>query len=309
MKVLVSGGTGELGHLIVQEFLNDGHAVTIYTRGQNTRFAVPDNVDKITGDRKDIADLKEKLSGLEFDVIVDTIPKIPETTTAFIELFNGRIKHYIHCSSVGVCTPQQYVPGDESHPWQESTGINFMHKVLVDKMVLDAYAEIGFPATVIRPSGFIGPGKVAIDIWGARNIKFFQRIIQEKEITVPDHGRSLLHCIDNRDLAHSFLLAAQTDQSIGQIYNICGPKAVTLNKYLELWCNEIGKRPPIVHKDKDAIIEEYGDSVNKGGIEFLMYHMCHSIEKALKEINYHPRYTLQQSIADTYKWMLQGNML
>ena len=84
---------------------------------------------------------------------------------------------------------------------------------------------------------------------------------------------------------------------------------MTLNKYLELWCNEMEKRPPVEHKDKDTIIEEYGDSVNKGGIEFLMHHMCFSLEKALKEINYHPRYTLQQSIADTYKWMLHENML
>jgi len=309
MNVLVSGGTGELGHLIVEEFLGTGHSVTIYSRGQDTRFSVPEDAEMITGDRKDIADLKSKLSGLEFDVIIDTIPKVPETTTAFIELFNGRIKHYIHCSSVGVYTPLQYVPGDENHPWQESTGINFMHKVLVDKMVLDAYAETGFPATVIRPSCFIGPGRVALDIWGARNIKFFQRIVQEREITVPDHGMALLHCIDNRDLAHSFLLAAQTDRSIGRIYNICGPKAVTLNKYLELWCSEMGKRPAVVHRDKDAIIEEYGDSVNRGGIEFLMHHMCFSGLKAQKEIDYYPQYTLQMSIADTHKWMLREKLL
>jgi nucleoside-diphosphate-sugar epimerase len=309
MKVLVSGGTGELGHLIVQEFLDAGHSVTIYCRGQNKQFPPPANAELIAGDRQNIDDLKKKLRGLKFDVVIDTIPKNLETTSAFIDLFNNKISHYIHCSSVGVYTPLQYIPADERHPWQESTGINFMWKVAVDKMVLDAHAQNGFPATVIRPSSFIGPGRVPIDIWGARNIKFFKRIVQEREITVPNHGMSLIHSIDNRDLARSFLLAAQTDKSVGQVYNICGPHAVTLNKYLELWCEELKKQPPVAHKTIDSIVEQTQDPANRRRIEFLVHHMCFTTTKAMNEIDYSPRYTLQQSIADTHAWMLKEKML
>ena len=72
MKILVLGGTRFFGIPMVNELLKAGHEVTIATRGRATD-SYGDRVKRIIVERTDAADLKEKLSGIHFDVVIDKI--------------------------------------------------------------------------------------------------------------------------------------------------------------------------------------------------------------------------------------------
>ena len=50
MKLLVLGGTLFLGRHVVQQALDDGHEVTIFTRGKTNPALFP-AAEKLTGDR------------------------------------------------------------------------------------------------------------------------------------------------------------------------------------------------------------------------------------------------------------------
>ena len=68
MKILVMGGTRFVGKPLVARLQDQGHALTLFTRG---RLPSPDGVESIQGDRSIDADF-EPLKGRGFEVIIDS---------------------------------------------------------------------------------------------------------------------------------------------------------------------------------------------------------------------------------------------
>ena len=71
MNILVIGGTRYMGRIMVQNLLDQGDEVTIFSRG-NTQPDWWGQVSHIQGDRNDRDDFRAKLKGLAFDAVVDT---------------------------------------------------------------------------------------------------------------------------------------------------------------------------------------------------------------------------------------------
>src|ERR1700742_5118235 len=98
MRSLILGGTRNLGPLIVQELLQQGHEVAVFNRGQ-TKDDLPEEVERLRGDRTDPAQLKQALGGREFDVVVDTTLYNGVEAKAAVDLFSGRVGRYIFLST------------------------------------------------------------------------------------------------------------------------------------------------------------------------------------------------------------------
>ena len=311
MKILVISGTGWLGHSVVKKLLKHGHDVIVIARGQSKKFKLPSSAKFIPGDRTKTAEFKSVLMGIDTEAVIDITPSNVEFTKNIIESFKGKIAHYIHCSSTGVCTPLQRIPATEEHPWEESTGLNFMFKVEPDKLALEYYHRDGFPVTIIRPTNIMGPGSPPIDIWGARNLGFLQRILEEKIITVPNDGRVLLQPCYVEDIAEAFALALENKQSIGQIYNISSDYSVTLNEYLRIICTILKRKPPVAYLPMEEMIRQFAgkSALDAGGLKFLCEHMCCDISKAKKELGYRVSISLEESIERTIKWCFEKNLI
>jgi len=61
MRSLIIGGTRNLGPSIVQALLQEGHEVAVFNRGQ-TRDVLPEEVERLRGDRTDPEQLKRALA-------------------------------------------------------------------------------------------------------------------------------------------------------------------------------------------------------------------------------------------------------
>ncbi len=71
MRSLIIGGTRNLGPSIVHALLRRGDEVAVFNRGQ-TRDDLPEEVERLRGDRTSPEELKRVLSGREFDLVIDT---------------------------------------------------------------------------------------------------------------------------------------------------------------------------------------------------------------------------------------------
>ncbi|RTR35773.1 NAD-dependent epimerase/dehydratase family protein [Robertmurraya yapensis] len=100
-NILVLGGTRFFGRKLVDLLLEEGHNVTILTRGQSGN-PFGDKVEHIIADRSDQTDFARKVEGRTFDIVYDNICFSPNEAYDFCELFNGKIGKLVLTSTLSV---------------------------------------------------------------------------------------------------------------------------------------------------------------------------------------------------------------
>lgn len=306
MKVLVIGGTRFLGAAIVRELVRRKHDVTVFHRGQ-TAGDVPDEVAHVLGNARERQRVREVLSEGGYDGVVDTILQAAdlEWYLPLLRQFTGQL---VHCGSTGVYAPASTLPCRESDPTPCPIALgNFGEKLRQDEMVLRFFEDTGYKTCSLRPSNIFGAGDIPLDIWGARNPKFFARVAAGREITVPNDGRGLLQPVHVEDLAPAFCAALERDEAAGHIYNVSSERAVTLTRYAELIRDLLGSSSPIDYAPMESILAT--GKAHASGLRFVVEHMCIDIGEAARALDYAPRYDVREGLRDSLMWMTRTGLL
>lgn len=102
MKALVMGGTGFIGRRLVDHLLKADCDVIVASSGKSGN-PFGDAVSTVTMDRFELASMMDKLSSPPyFDVVFDQLGFGPSDIRNSIEVFKGRIGHYVYTSSAAV---------------------------------------------------------------------------------------------------------------------------------------------------------------------------------------------------------------
>lgn len=102
MNILVIGGTRFFGIHMVNELLAKGHEVTIATRGQAADL-FGDRVKRIVLDHGNPESIKQALSGLHFDTVIDKIAYCSNDIRYIMDVVE--CNKFIHMSSTAVYQP------------------------------------------------------------------------------------------------------------------------------------------------------------------------------------------------------------
>ena len=301
MKAAVFGGTGWVGHNIVKSLASGGYDVTICSRGQKGDFDadIPSAITRLKVDKDNESEMA-RFAGDDYEVVIDSVPT-EKSIDNVVKNFKN-IKRYVHCSSTGGYTPLKFVPGDETMSFNAEFMAGWKEKEIVDAKVMRLYSEEGFPATVLRPSYITGPGLLPIDNLGGRREDFIEDVINGVTLDVANAGRALLHPVHVKDLAKAFVLAVEKPESVGQIYNICLDKAVTVNTYLELNAKTFGLKVKLHYMSVEDMLEKYAGSISENDLRFFVEHMCFDITKAKQYLGYSPSYTTEEAIIENALW-------
>lgn len=99
MNILVVGGTRFFGLPMVRKLIDNGHSVTIATRGGHSD-PFGDSVRRVIMDKTDTESVKAALGGEQFDLLID---KVAYSSNDVISLLSGaNCKRYIQMSSCAV---------------------------------------------------------------------------------------------------------------------------------------------------------------------------------------------------------------
>lgn len=308
MRVLIIGGTRFVGRSLAQMLLARGDEVTLANRGR-TPDDLPESVERLRVDLGQAGQLAQAVAGRTFDVAVDMIAYGAEHVREALLPLRDNVGQYVQCGSTGVYAPLKYCPADESHPTDPPAELGgFDQKLQADREAARLCEERGLPFTIIRPTNIDGPGDVPIDIWGARNPKFFQRILDGELISIPDNGQALLQPVHKGDVAQGLLKAM--DEPCGtRVYNCSADYAITLNYYVEALGEILGRQPVVEHVPQAELLRRYPAKVNDAGLKFLCLHMCFTNDKARQELGYEPQWTPEDSTEQTIQWMFDGGMI
>jgi nucleoside-diphosphate-sugar epimerase len=289
-SVLVMGGSRFVGLHTVSALLRGGYQVTTLNRGTSEQ---PSGVKHLNCDRKDLPRLKALLEKKEFSAVVDITASEPEETLAMSDIFQGRIERFVHCSTGAVYEDRWEFPVFEEDPLVSWTGERTYpeSKAQCERILFKAYEEHSFPVTILRPTVIYGPHNYLY-----REAYVFDRAEARKPIPVPGDGKSVTHVVHVDDVANAFAGALRSHASIGEAYNIAGPRAVSLNVWAELAAKPCTDDVRIIHYDESLV----GRDV-KGGFPLSTNPWVMSIEKARRDLGFNPR-GLYDGMKDAYEW-------
>ena len=306
---MVFGGAGWIGHKIALQFAGAGHQVTICSRGGKKNFAAAvAHIEHFHTDKHSDIEMEKIFATRRYDIVVDSVPH--ENTIKGIFKYARGLKHYIHCSSTGGYAPLPFIPCNETAYYEGFDGYWKTGKKAFDNLALELCNREGFPATVLRPCYISGPGMLPLDNLGGRRTDFISDIMKNVPLDVVNDGQALLQPIHPDDLARSFLLASQVPRKcIGQVYNICLERAVTLDRYLEITAGAFDTKPIINHMPICEMLKKHEGHINEIGLRFLSNHMCFDITKAREQLGYVPQHTTEETIEENALWAAETNNL
>lgn len=232
MKTLIIGGTGNISTAITRALLARGDDLTLFNYDKVT----PDwlrGAKVITGDRTERDDFRAKLAGSEtFDCVLDMICYEPEDARCDIEVFRGRTRQFIFCSTVDVYpkTPASYPVTEESAELGARPSFPYGHKkMLCEQAMWEAHARGDFALTVIRPTfTYNETWSPGIHSFGGQTYHL-DRLVKGKPFILHGDGTSLWVATHRDDTAHAFVGAAGNARTLGQAYHLAPDEWMTHN--------------------------------------------------------------------------------
>ena len=170
-----------------------------------------------------------------------------------VDLFSGRVRHFVFTSSVAVYRRSFVQPVGEGFRRHDpadpdprkSYGVG---KVQCEDLLDDLHVRTGLPHTTLRVGHTFGPRSPLV----TRDPIFFRRLELGRPTLVPGDGFAALCLVHVEDVARAMANVLGNERSIGRTYNIVGSEFAGLLGVIEMIGRAVGVKPSIVHIPLDV---------------------------------------------------------
>ncbi len=255
MKILVVGGTRFFGIPMVNTLLQNGHEVTIATRG-NSKPGFEGSVDYVAMDRMNSESVKQALEGRHFDLIIDKIAYSSNDVKVLLE--NVSCDKYIQMSTCSVyqnehagITEDEFKSEEYELHWTDRIQDYQETKRQAERAVFEfmAPANISF----VRYPIVMGEN----DYTGRLDF-YIEHIRDRKPMNIddPDSKMAFIYEKDAGDF-----IAYLADHFVPGPINGCSQEAVKISEIVEYIEKGLGKR---------AVVSPQGDEAPYNGVEDIL---------------------------------------
>ncbi|WP_418302259.1 NAD-dependent epimerase/dehydratase family protein [Lysinibacillus fusiformis] len=241
MNILVLGGTRFFGKKLVELCIENGHDVTILTRGQSGNpFGTA--IKQLIVDRDDHDALENALAHTTWDIVYDNICYSPNEAHTICELLKGKTKKLVFTSTLSTYEVDGKMKKEEDfdpYHYQILMGDRDEFSYGEGKRQAEAvlFKEASFPVVAVRFPIVMGEHDYT------RRLHFHvERILHDQPISLPNIDAQMSYITDEE--AAEFLYFAGVTPIEGP-YNATASGAISLKELLALIEEESGKRAKI----------------------------------------------------------------
>lgn len=324
MNVFLTGGTGFVGSHLADALIEhpDYNQIRCLVRTEDKWLEGKDFV-RIKGDLTDRELLLDALDGVDVIFHVAGVVRArtqQEFDTANVDATENLIniaqekgiKNIVVLSSLAGVGPSDGVPISENAPMNPVSMYGESKKRM--EAMINKVAQKGDSIKIIRPPAVYGPREA--DIY-----TYFKSFSKGLCPIVGDGNHPRISMVYVTDLVDGIIKASQkTDKGI-HTYFISGAEDHTWNQIKEITSIVLNKKPltikikPGLVKKISGLIESTASLFGKYPVinrekakEMILEWTC-SPKKAIKELNYEPKVSLEEGISRTIRWYKKNNWL
>jgi nucleoside-diphosphate-sugar epimerase len=264
MKILFIGGTGVISSACSDLAVARGHELFLLNRSVSTKYPVPDGATMLQADiHADEAHLAATLADHRFDAVVDFIAFTANDIERDLRLFRGRTGQFVFISSASAYQkPVRNYLITEKTPLENPYWEYSRNKIACENRLMQAYREVGFPATIIRPSHTYGPTQIpfCVSSW-LHPWTVVDRMKRGQRVIIPGDGTSLWVLTWNADFAKGLVGLLGNEKAIGEAFQITSDQVLSWDQiHLEAY-QALGLAPSVVHIPSDLIAKYWPDAL------------------------------------------------
>ena len=264
-KILVIGGTRNMGHYLTLRLLEAGHKVTILNRGMSPDD-LPDTVYRLRADRSEPQQMRRALLAKSFDIVVDFVMHMEHEAENMVDLLAGRVEHYIFISTGQVYlvregierpfTEDEYEgrvqPSPKANTYAYEEWRYGMNKRACEDVFKRAYDENAFPYTSLRLP-MVNSERDPF----RRLYSYILRLKDGGPILIPETPTYPLRHVYSGDVVEVIERLINGAAAPGQAYNISQDETVTIDEFLNIVGQHMGIEAHIVRL-KRSVLEANG---------------------------------------------------
>jgi len=306
-KILVTGADGFIGSHLTEELVKQGFDVKAFSLYNSFNTwgwldtlpqGIMENVEVFTGDVRDPNGVREAMKGTDAvfhlaaliaipfsyhspDAYVDT--NIKGTLNVLQAAKQLDLDKVLITSTSEVYGTAQYVPIDESHPYQGQSPYSAT-KIGADRLAESFYRSFGLPVAIVRPFNTYGPRQSARAVIPTI---ITQLLAGKEEIRLgsltPTRDFNFV-----KDTAQGFIEIYRSDKTVGEEINIATQNEISIGELAEELIKQINPQAKIVC-DEERLRPEKSE-VNR---------LLGSNEKIKMLTDWEPRFTFEEGLAQT----------
>lgn len=318
MKILLIGGTGFIGHNVLEQLVDAGHRVAVFHRGVTQR-TLPDGVFEIKGDRNQLASQRREFSDFAPEVAVDFALSSAYQAEALMQALSGIASRVVAISSMDVyraCAVShrseegelQKLPLTEdselrSRRLYPPEALAAMKTIFNSGWITDDYDKIPVEKTILSNSNVAGTVLRLPMVYGPgdaahRLAPLVKRMLDgRRKIILPQpraEWRGPKGYVE--DVAHAIVLAATSNVARGRVYNIAEADALTELEWAQLVAAEMNWDGEFVILPAERVPRHLSDPAN------FAQHWVASSARIRKELGYGETISRKEAIHRTAAW-------
>jgi nucleoside-diphosphate-sugar epimerase len=327
MKILVTGGTGFTGKALVRRLLKDGHQVIAldFQEGLKTQELRDWGAEVVIGTVTDKAVVDRCMTGV--DIVHHlaaafrqlNVPNsyywdvnVEGTRNVLAAAFRENVKKFVYCSTCGVHGNVDHPPADENAPINAAD--YYQQTKYEAEPIVRQYQEQGMATTILRPAAIYGPGDPE------RFFMIFKRV-NKGVFPMFGSGKTLYHPLYIDHLIDAHVLAQEPGRGDGEAYLIADERFVEIETLVKKTADALGVTVRIPHLpiwpviivghicEKVCTPLKITPPIFPRRVDWYRQNRAFSIDKAKRDLGYHPQISLDEGLRRTAAWYKQEGYL